>query len=135
MTVDEAIHPLEEAMRPRDTALAPLEGHLRRSGEEDVEPQGVGAELGDDVVRRDGVAFRLRHDLAVVVDHSLGEQAGHRLVEIREAEVPHHLGPEPRIHEVQDRVLDPADVEVDGEPVRDVLGADRCPFLVGRRYR
>ena len=36
-------------------------------------------------------------------------------------EVAHHFGPEARVDEVQDRVLDAADVLVDGEPVVDFL--------------
>jgi hypothetical protein len=52
-----------------------------------------------------------------VRDHALGEQAGERLVEVEQAAGRHGAGVEARVEQVQDRVLDAADVLVDGQPV------------------
>ena len=60
--------------------------------------------------------------------HALGEQAGERLVEADMAGGLHRAGEEARVEQVQDRVLDAADILVDRQPVVD-HGA------VGRRGR
>jgi hypothetical protein len=56
----------------------------------------------------------VRREVDVVQHHALREQAGERLVDRDEAQVAHHLGPEARVQQVQDGVLDAADVLVDG---------------------
>ena len=61
--------------------------------------------------------LRLGHLRAVPVEHPLREEAGERLAEPDEAEVVHDLHEEPRVQQVQDRVLDAADVLVDRQPV------------------
>ena len=53
----------------------------------------------------------------LVQDHALRQQVGERLLERGQAEIAHHARPEPRVQQVQDRVLDAADVLVDGHPV------------------
>ena len=53
----------------------------------------------------------------VVQHHALRHQARERLVEAHEPHVAHHLGPEARVEQVQDRVLDAADVLVHRHPV------------------
>ena len=58
--------------------------------------------------------------LAVVTvgqEHALGEQALERLVELHQAQVAHHPGPEPRIQQVQHGVLDSADILIHRHPV------------------
>ena len=115
--VHQAPHPVQEPVRPLDAVSLHSIDCSGRRREEDVEPQRVRAVLPDDVVGGDRVALRLGHDLAVLVDHALREEARDRLVERDEAEVAHDLRPEARVHEVQDRVLDPPHVEVDREPV------------------
>ena len=62
-------------------------------------------------------AGRVLAVVAVVGQHALREQALERLVELHQAEVAHHLGPEARVQQVQHRVLDPADVLVHRHPV------------------
>ena len=52
-------------------------------------------------------------------DHALREHAGERLVGPAMAGLLHRAGEEARIEEVQDRVLDAADILVDGQPVID----------------
>jgi hypothetical protein len=46
-------------------------------------------------------------------DVALVEQPAERLLELTVAEVVQHLVPEPRVQQVQHRVLDAADVQVD----------------------
>ena len=70
----------------------------------------VGREVVDAALRR-----RARPD--VVEDHALGQQLGERLVDLDQLHVAHHLGPEARVEQVQDRVLDAADVLVHRHPV------------------
>ena len=55
--------------------------------------------------------------VGLVHDHALREQAGERLVEVEMAGRLHGAGEEARIEEVQDRVLDAADILVDRQPV------------------
>ena len=50
-------------------------------------------------------------------DHALVEEGRERLLERHEAEVLQDAREEPRVQEVQDRVLDAADVLVDGRPL------------------
>ena len=70
------------------------------------------------VVGIDDVALRLRHDRAVLEHHALRQQPRERLVEVDQADVAEHAREEPRVEQVQDRVLDAAAVEVDRHPVR-----------------
>ncbi len=108
-----------------ETGVAPLDFLLWRRHEHDVQPQRVGAELLDHIVGIDDVPFRLRHDLAVLQDHALGQQPRERFAETRHAEVAEHAGEKPRVDEVQDGVLDAAAVEIDRSPVADLLGIER----------
>ena len=66
--------------------------------------------------------------IGLVHDHALGEQAGERLVDAEMAGRLHRAGEEARIEEVQDGVLDAADILVDRQPA--VGGA---PVGRGRR--
>ncbi len=75
--------------------------------------------------------LRLRHLRAVVVDHPLGEEAQERLAEAEQTQVVERLHEEARIEQVQDGVLDAADVLVDREPVVGDLPAPRS-LLVAR---
>ena len=54
---------------------------------------------------------------------ALVDQPGERLAEVDQPQVLQHLGEEPRVQQVQDRVLDAAHVQVDGRPAVDVLAA------------
>ena len=76
-----------------------------------------GAVSGDHLLRRDDVALRLAHDLAIRVEHhALAQQVGERLVEVEQPHVAHHLREEAAVQQVQDGVLDAADVLVDRHP-------------------
>ena len=68
----------------------------------------------DHVERIDHVAPALRHFAVVLAeDHPLVDQALERLGLRDVAEIEEHLVPEPRVEEMQHRVLDAADVEID----------------------
>ena len=53
-----------------------------------------------------------------------------RLVDADQLQVAHHLGPEARVQQVQDRVLDAADVLVHRHPV-----VVRASTIAARRWR
>ena len=79
----------------------------------------------------DDVAFRLRHDVAVLEHHALRQQMRERLGVVDHAEVAEDARKEARVDQVQNRVLDAAAVEVDGTPVRRpwpgrTAAGDRC---------
>ena len=61
--------------------------------------------------------FVVAAEVDVIEQHALREQARERLVALHESQVAHHLGPEARVQQVQDRVLDAADVLVHRHPV------------------
>ena len=65
----------------------------------------------------------------LVQHHALGEQVGEGLVELHQPQVAHHLGPEARVEQVQDGVLDAADVLVDGHPVIGARSSTIAPAL------
>ncbi len=66
-----------------------------------------------------------------LVDHALVEQALERLLGRHQAGIEQHLVPEPRVQEVQHRVLVAADVEVDRHPVLLLLGIPRDVVAIG----
>ena len=76
----------------------------------------------------DPVAQRLAHRLALVDHLTLVQQLPHRFVEVDHAHVVQHLGEEPHVQQVQDRVLDAADVL--GRPASSAV---RPPGRTGRR--
>ena len=75
-----------------------------------------GAELVVHRARLDEVAQALGHRRAVHDDLPLVQQGLERLVDGEVAAVTHRLDDEPGVEQVQDRVLDPARVLVDGHP-------------------
>ena len=77
--IDQAPDARQEAPAALEAGVGPLDLLLRRRDEHHVQPQRVGAELLDHVVRIDDVALRLRHDLAVLQHHALRQQARERL--------------------------------------------------------
>ena len=56
-------------------------------------------------------------EVDVVQHHALRQQVGERLVDRHEPQVAHHARPEARVQQVQDGVLDAADVLVHRQPV------------------
>ena len=119
----------EEAGHALDARVLPLDVVLGRAHVEDVEANRVGAVGGDHLVGRDDVALRLGHLRAEVVDHPLREEAQERLAEAEQPQVVQHLHEEARVEQVQDGVLDAADVLVDGQPVVGDLPVPRASSL------
>ena len=70
-----------------------------------------------DLVRHQPVA--VCGAVGLVADHALGEQAGERLVEVEIAAALQRAREEARVEQMQDRVLDAADILVDRQPVVD----------------
>src|SRR5215210_2571 len=96
-------------------------------------PERVGAEAVYILLGVDHVAAALAHLLPVRTEYgSLVAQAGHRLVEVDEPEVPHALGEEAGVEQVQYGVLDAAGVLVNGKPLLPPHGVERPPIVVRR---
>ena len=131
LLVDHPPEPGEEPPHPLDAGVLPLLVLVGGAHEEDVEAERIGAEAIDELVGRDHVALRLRHLGAEAVDHPLVEEPRERLGEPEQPAVGQRLREEARIHQVEDRVLDPADVLVDGEPVVDERAVERCLVVPG----
>ena len=115
---------LQEARHGRTALVVPLQVLVGRSHEQDAGAGGVDAVLVDERLGRYDVALGLGHRLALgVLDHTLAQQVGERLVEVEHTSITRDLGPDARVQQVQDGVLDTANVLVDGhEAVRLVLG-------------
>ena len=75
----------------------------------------AGVRFETDLGRRDPLAGHVA--IGLMDDHALGEKAGERLVEIEMAALAHGSGEKTRIEQMQDRVLDAADILVDRQPV------------------
>ena len=114
--------PVEEAAAALDDLvglLRPVEVVGRRPDEEVEQPQAVGADGLVVPLGRDEVALRLRHLRPVHPDHALGEQPVERLARHAggEPDVDEGPGVEAGVEQVEDGVLDAADVLVDRHPV------------------
>ena len=115
-------HPTQEPMAPFHHLIAlgaPVEVVRGRPDEQVEQSQRVGAHGGEVVLGCDQVAPRLGHLGAVQGDHALREQPGKRLPypRRRQAHVGQGPGVEAGVQQVQDGVLDAADVLVDRHPV------------------
>ena len=100
--------------RALEACVLPLGILLDGADEEQVHASGVRSVALDVLVRRDRVALGLRHLGAVAIEHPLREQPRERLAEPDQPEIVHHLHEEACVQQMQDRVLDSADVLVDG---------------------
>ena len=114
---DQAPDPVQESGDAVDAAIVPFGVQLRWPDEELIDAGGVGAVALDQLVRRDAVALRLRHHGTVALDHPLREKRREWFVDGDHLGVVKGLHEEARIEQVQDRVLDAADVLVDRHPV------------------
>ena len=71
------------------------------------------------------VAQRFTHFSAVFDDHALGQQVGKRFVVFNKACVTQYLHEETGIQQMQDRMLDTADILIDRSPVINSFFAER----------
>ena len=96
-------------------------------------PISIGSPVASSVARRSppapsiftsaGVSpLAVRLAVGLVHHHALGEQAGERLVDAEMAGRLHRAGEEARVEQMQDRVLDAADILVDRQPAVGDLG-------------
>ena len=127
--IDETPDTGQEPEAALEARVGPLDFLLRRRHEHDVQAQGIRTVLLEHRVGVDNVALRLRHDRAVLEHHALREELGERLGVVDHAEIAEHAREEARVDQVQDRVLDPAAVEVDGEPVHHLRRIERLPVV------
>ena len=108
---------LDEAVGALNGLGIPVEVLLGRGDKQDRQTHGVGAVGLDDRARGHDVALGLGHGVAVLVlDHALAQQVGEGLVHTQQAQVAQCLGKEAAVEQVQDGVLDAADVVIDGHP-------------------
>ena len=105
-----------DALRAR---VRPVRVLVGRADEEDVAARRVGPVALDERGRAHHVALRLGHLRAVARDHPLREELAERLLRVHQPHVRQRLHEEARVHEVQDRVLHPADVLVHRGPARE----------------
>src|SRR5215207_372170 len=130
-------HEREGAPEPaRDTLYAlavPGTAFVPRTDEHQEAPERVGAEAVHVLLGIDHVAPALAHLLPVGSEYvPLVAQAGHRLVEVDQPKIPHNLGEEAGVEQVQNGVLDATCVLVHGEPLLSPFGIER-PLIVVRR--
>ena len=129
----QAPQPCEEAVHALDARVRPVGILVGRADEHDVGPRGVGAVALDVALGRDDVAARLGHLRPFAGDHALREEPREGLLEVQVAQVGERLREEARVQQVQDRVLDAADVLVDGHPARQHLAGPTAPRRCGGR--
>ena len=108
---------LDEAVGALNGLGIPVEVLLGRGDKQDRQTHGVGAVGLDDRARGHDIALGLGHGVAVLVlDHALAQQVGEGLVHAQQAKVAQGLGKEAAVEQVQNSVLDAADVVIDGHP-------------------
>ena len=108
---------LDKAVSALDSLGIPVEVLLGRGDKQDRQTHGVGAVGLDDRARGHDIALGLGHGVAVLVlDHALAQQVGEGLVHTQQAQVAQCLGKEAAVEQVQNGVLDAADVVIDGHP-------------------
>src|SRR5579884_466440 len=117
-------HAAQEAVHAFDPGVVPIEIFLRRRGEERKQASRVGAVLIDDGLRIDYISLVLGHFGAFTDDHALREQALHRFAVLDQPQIPHDLSEKAGIDQMQNGVLDAADVLVDRKPVTDLPGIE-----------
>jgi hypothetical protein len=111
--------------------VRPVDIVLGRAGEDHRQPDRVDPVPGQLLPQVDAVAQRLGHRPALVDHLALVQLPRERLDEVHHAHVVQDLDEEPGVQQVQDGVLDPADVQVHRRPAAHRLDVER-PVLVVR---
>src|SRR3546814_5121159 len=78
------------------------------------------------------LAFASHAAVGLVRHHALREQAGKGLLDVDHPHLVQRARPEARVEQVEDRMLDAADILIDGQPAANHLRIER---LVRRRRR
>ena len=130
--VHSAPHAVQELVQARKAVFIPQQLLVGRSHEQNVAAHGIGTVGGNHVFRRNNVALRLRHNVAVLVEHhALAQQIRERLIEVQHALVAQHLREEAAVEQVQNSVLNAANVLVDGQPRVRLIGIERALGVMG----
>src|SRR5215469_461861 len=119
---EKPVYAAQESLNAFNAGVLPVEIAVGRSGEQAIQACGIGTVTRDHLVGRDYVAQILRHLAAFFDYHALGKEALDRFVVGDHAEIAHELRPEARIDQVQDCVLDAADVLINTSLTEPVLG-------------
>ena len=119
--VEDTPYTAQEAERTFYALIAPFKVAVNRSSEQDEESCRIRTIFANDFFRRNHVALGLTHLGAVFQDHALREQVGERFIKVYEASIMEHLGEETGVQEMQDSMLDTADVLVNRCPVVDFI--------------
>ena len=128
--VYESVYTVEESVASLNTLVRPVELLFRRSSEEDEESCCIRTVFRLDLRRAYNVAERFAHLGAVLDDHSLSKQVSERLFLFAESEIVHYHLEESCVHEVQDSVLNSADVLVYVHPVVSLFPAERILIVM-----
>src|SRR5437899_9731529 len=118
---EEAIDASEKSLDAFNAGILPVEIAIRGRSEEAVQACCVGSVARDHLVGRNDIAQVLRHLPAFFDHHALGEEALDWLVVGDHAKVTHELRPEARVDQVQNGVLDAANVLIDAVTYKPVL--------------
>ena len=132
LRVDEAAHAAQEAALRRRRSIRSTAMSFSGGAANSTNRRHVSAPYCSTISSGlDHVALRLRHLRAVLAHHhALREQVRRRLVILDQPDIAHHLGEEARIDQVQNRVLDAADVLIDRKPLRDLRRIERRRAVV-----
>ena len=128
LLVGDAPEPVDEPPDAFEPGVLPVHVLVGRPHEQRVHPHRVRAVAVGVLERIDDVALRLRHLArrpSLIMPWLKSRANGSR--NRAEAELVHHLREEARVEQVQDRVLDAADVLVDRQPVVGDLAVERQP--------
>ncbi len=115
----------QEFRRPRGRDVVPVLIVFDGAREGEGDPQRVRAVPVELLLEQHEVALALGHLRAAEDHHALIDQAGERFGEVHQPHVVQGLRDEPRVQQVEDGVLDAADVEVHGRPLRRLARRER----------
>ena len=116
---------MEEAGDAVDATVIPFGVLVRWADEQLVNSARVRTVFLHHVVGCDAIPLRLRHHIAVAMNHPLGEERREGLVGRDHARVVEGLHEESRVEQVEDRMLDAAGVLIDRHPVVHLLLVER----------
>ena len=118
---------VQELVNARQAVFVPQQLFVGRRHEQDVRTARIGTVLHNHVLGRYHVALRLRHNLAVAIKHhALAQQVREGFVEIEHAQVTQHFREEAAVQQVQNGVLNAANVLVNGHPAVHLGAVERC---------
>ncbi len=124
-------HPAKELNGGVGVDVGPVDVIFGGAGENHRQPDGIDAVRSQLLGQVHAIAQGLGHGPALVDHLALVEQPGERLGEVNHPHVVEDLGEEPRVQQMQDRVLDTAYVQVHGRPAPHRLHLERAVLVPG----